>query len=42
MTEEMQMNISPDQLKILVIQVAAEQFGSRTFHRRPLMLAVEQ
>ncbi|HPF99008.1 MAG TPA: hypothetical protein PLE77_03000 [Kiritimatiellia bacterium] len=36
------MKINRDQLKDVVLEVAEEQFGSNTFGRRALMLAVEQ
>ena len=35
------MKISNEQLCDLVVEVASETFGSTTFQRRPLMLAVE-
>jgi hypothetical protein len=34
--------IDHDQLKILILEVAHENFGNRDFERRPLMLATEK
>jgi hypothetical protein len=39
--ERVAMNLSNPELKDLVIEVAAEKYGTAVFRRRPLMLAVE-